>query len=535
MIRAAQLFVLVVGCSAIALLSFAAPRLDSTPLPPAPPRLLADELYPTPTGRGIRVRASGNFQAALDTAQPGDVISLEAGAVYRGNFILRKNSRPAWIVIQSSTTAPVLPLSDVRALSMSASGMPKLITPNDAPVVQTAPGARGYRFSGIEFTIADNVRTTRQIIAFGGTQTSLSETPSDLILDRCYVHGHALADVFRGVLLNSASSTIQNSYISDIHVAGHDSQAILGYNGPGPFKIVNNYLEAAGENIMFGGGDPSIPNLIPSDIEIRNNHLFKPLQWRDDKPGRRWTVKNLLELKNAQRVLITGNILENAWPDAQAGTAVVWTPRNHGAAPWAVVQDVLFRDNVVKNAVGGVGMQASDDERPSQPLRRVAVVNNLWVSIERSFLTLAVPAAPAEDIVVDHNTAIPTRYLSFDLDASAVPAVRRFQFTNNLIGFGVYGVKFPNSKVDVDRMMPGATIASNALVLDRNLTSMAKAADGERSKAGVRKSFVLSDASAAGLNGDGTLTSRSPLRAAGTDGKDIGVDFRLLYHRGPAR
>lgn len=30
-----------------------------------------------------------------------------------------------------------------------------------------------------------------------------------------------------------------------------------------------NFLEAASENVMFGGADPQIPGLVPADIEIR--------------------------------------------------------------------------------------------------------------------------------------------------------------------------------------------------------------------------------------------------------------------------
>ena len=129
------------------------------------------------------------------------------------------------------------------------------------------------------------------------------------------------------------------SYISDIHVVGQDAQAILGWNGPGPFKIANNELEASGENVMFGGAARASNN-IPSDIEIRGNHFFKPLSWRVGSPsyaGHHWSVKNLLEFKNAQRVLVTGNILENNWLDSQIGMAFLLTPRaEFGKAPWAM-------------------------------------------------------------------------------------------------------------------------------------------------------------------------------------------------------
>ncbi len=46
------------------------------------------------------------------------------------------------------------------------------------------------------------------------------------------------------------------------------------------------------------------------------------------------------------------------------------------------------------------------------------------------------------------------------------------------------------------------------------------------------------NAAAAGLNADGTLTPKSPNRRAGSDGKDIGVDFDELlsaYTGQPAR
>jgi hypothetical protein len=165
--------------------------------------------------------------------------------------------------------------------------------------------------------------------------------PHDLILDRLYVHGSPSVTLRRGVTLNSAAAAVIDSYISDCHEDGSDSQAIGGWNGAGPFKIVNNYLEGAGENFMLGGTDPSIQNLVPSDIEFRRNHCFKPLTWRIGDPsyaGRPWSVKNLFELKNAQRVLIDGNVFENNWTMAQNGFAILFTVRNQdGAAPWSVV------------------------------------------------------------------------------------------------------------------------------------------------------------------------------------------------------
>jgi hypothetical protein len=124
------------------------------------------------------------------------------------------------------------------------------------------------------------------------------------VIDRCYLHGTETKDAVRGVALNSAWSAIIDSYLSDFHATSVDSQAIGGWGGPGPFKIVNNFLSGAGENVLFGGADPRIVGLVPSDIEFRRNHVFKPFSWKVGDPayaGIRWTVKNS-ELKNAQRV-----------------------------------------------------------------------------------------------------------------------------------------------------------------------------------------------------------------------------------------
>ena len=84
-----------------------------------------------------------------------------------------------------------------------------------------------------------------------------------------------------GIALNSGDTTIADSYVSDIKGVGIDTQAIGGWNGSGPYRIHNNYLEAAGEVIMFGGDDPKIPSLVPSDIEVRGNTVSRPLSWRD--------------------------------------------------------------------------------------------------------------------------------------------------------------------------------------------------------------------------------------------------------------
>src|SRR5207248_6099170 len=180
-----------------------------------------------------------------------------------------------------------------------------------------------------------------------------------------------------------ASTTIANSYIGGIKAAGQDSQAIANWNGPGPYTITNNYLEAAGQNIIFGGSDPAIANLIPSDITIRGNYLTKPWAWRSDSTS---NVKNLFELKNAQRVVVDGNIMENNWLAAQAGFAIVLTPRNQdGACPWCTVQQVQFTNNLVRHVSSGFNILGTDNLHPSGILNNVTIRNNLFEDVSTAY------------------------------------------------------------------------------------------------------------------------------------------------------
>ena len=80
------------------------------------------------------------------------------------------------------------------------------------------------------------------LVRFGNAQQTAAQVPHDFIIDRSYIHGFPTQEVQRGVALNGAEITVSNSHISDIHGRGYDTQALCGWNGPGPFHIINNYL-----------------------------------------------------------------------------------------------------------------------------------------------------------------------------------------------------------------------------------------------------------------------------------------------------
>src|SRR5215471_709436 len=331
----------------------------------APPKYRVDTSMPKIEGRLIHVSSEKDLQSALDEARPGDEVALAPGTEFLGSFILpRKDNgdgqQARWITVTSGQS-PLSPEPGVRVTPASTHRFPKLVSQNAEPALRAAPGAAYYRLVGLELTISPSVKINYGIVRLGeGTETARDQLPHHILIDRCYIHGLPAANVRRGVALNSAASAVIDSWISDCHEAGADSQAICCWNGAGPFEISGNYLEAAGENVMFGGADPSIPTLVPSDITFTRNYCRKPLSWRTaaSASGARWSVKNLLELKNADRVLIENNVFDNNWVDAQTGYAILFKSVNQdGNAPWSVTRNVVFRNNIVRHVSSAINIE----------------------------------------------------------------------------------------------------------------------------------------------------------------------------------
>lgn len=312
---------------------------------------------PVQTGQTITVNAGDNLQNALNSAQPGDTIVLEAGVTFTGNFTLPAKSNPdnKWIVVKSSKESS-LPPQGVRVKPSDAVNMPKIVGANGSYALAAAAGSSNWRLTGLEITLpATFTGINYGLLMLGelsAPQTSLASVPKNFVVDRNYIHGYSNVTVRRCIALHSANTAIIDSALMECHEKGADSQAIWGSNGPGPYKISNNLLQGAGENVMFGGNDPAIPNLVPSDIEITRNHFYTPVAWKGV-----WTKKNLLELKNAARVLVEGNVFDGSWTDGQQGWAVMFRSANQdGDCRWCRTTDVTFRRNYITNAAGGVNV-----------------------------------------------------------------------------------------------------------------------------------------------------------------------------------
>lgn len=380
------------------------------------------------------VLAGQSLQTAINNAVAGDILSLEAGATFTGPISVTKE-----ITIQSSRLAELPP--DVRVSPADAGKMPRIITPGRGePALQVPIGTANVKLLGIELAQPELNAICYDLVRLGDSsvaQNTLEKAPHHIVIDRCYIHAHENGELKRGVALNSAHTDILNSYISGFKVKGQEAQAVAGWNGPGPFRIINTYLEGAGENFIYGGALPFIPNLLPADLEMRRCHLFKPPSWKGV-----WTVKNILELKTMRRAVIDGNIFDGNWLDAQQGYSILFTVRPNDSGSAAVIEDVEFTNNIIRNVAAGLHLLGQDDLFTAGPkerrLRRVRVANNLWEIDHAKWGgdgCFAKIVSGTEDVTIDRNTVIQ----SGNIAKIGGDTHTRLIFTNNIIRHNEYG------------------------------------------------------------------------------------------------
>jgi hypothetical protein len=458
------------------------PPRDSTPvIPPQGPGVLPPYNAPqlparsvdiaprAPATRTVRVPAGDGaaLQRALNTAAAGDEIVLADGATYVGAFRLpNRVDRGGTVVLRSETvTVP----ARTRMRPVNASRLATLVTNSVFPALTTEEGAHGWRVVGLGIRLADGVADNYGIVTIGsGIETSVSQFPQDIILDRVSITGSTTGNTSRCLSLNGISLAIIDSWLSECHAQGRDAQAIAAWTGNGPLLIENNHLEGSGQAIMLGGADPRIANLTPSDITIRRNHLFKPLNWAG-----RWTVKAALEIKHAERVLLEGNVIENHWSDAQVGYAVLFQAISQdNTAPWSTVRDITFRLNAIRNSRSGVNI-LSRVSPPGAPLlpasRRILFADNSFESVGRDPITGQ--AGRFIQLLGDIEDATLVQNTFFGVGASnavlfdGAPLVRLVLASNVFAAatYGVIGSGAGEGNPSLQQFAPGSSFRGNVL------------------------------------------------------------------------
>lgn len=506
---------------------------------PVMPQEWLDGCLPT-TPNEITVCAAGcdytnsQLQQAINQALPGTTIRLESGATYVGPFNLPEKFGEGWIVIRTDVPDDQLPPLNSRIDPSYAPVLAKIEAKPTLSAITTSSRAHHYAFFGVEFRTQG---FSWNVITIGNGESLLADLPDQFLFDRIYLHGHPTLGSRRGIAMNGRRIAVVNSWIDNFKEEGADSQALCAWNGT-TFKIVNNRLEGAGENIMFGGAITNVPDMLMADIEFRNNHVIKPLAWKADHPdyeGTDWSMKNLFELKNATRVWVRGNVFEQNWADSQTGFAILFTPRTEGGAcPWITVSDVTFEHNIIRHTGSGFNIAARDNSLPTIPTARIWIHNNLiedingniWGGDGRSLQILS----GVEDLSVDHNTFInPYGNTFVNADGISFPNTN-FRYTNNITSHGVYGLHGSGKGVgngSLTSYFPGAVVEKNVIANGINTTAnpsnypMGNFFPGQMTNIG----FVNYNN---GIGGDYTLLSSSPYIGVGTDGRDPGVAIDTL-------
>jgi hypothetical protein len=511
------------------------------------PYQVATFCTPIPAGqRQVTVSTGDELQKALDQAAGGDTILLDDSATFRpvapeGSFMLRNRQLQAgqWVTIRSANRAfdadGALPPS-MRVDKANANVMPKLrATAVNMGAIRAEAGARGFRLIGLDIGVDDGVAQLTNLVELGsGRDTKVDSEPADIVIDRSYLHGNDKGDFRRGVALNGVRLAIVDSYLENFHDAHSDSQAIGGWNGAGPFKIVNNFLEAASENIMFGGSDPAIDGLVPADIEIRRNLSTKRLSWRTAGLA----AKNAFELKSGRRVLVDGNVFEHVWTSGQNGTAIVLKSTNQeGRCTWCVTEYVTFSNNIVRDAASGMAINAAEvgAKGLTLPLKanHIRVTNVLFLNIGSAEWgtggKLLRVTNGVSDVEITHvtSTSNPNGILDPQNTADLNP---NLVFKNNIVERKLYGIGAGANEgiVTITKNFAPFVYNQNVLVNTSAATDQSIADVALKSRYPPVTSIAPNWNAVGFQNGGYRLAPTSPYLRAGDDGKDPGVDVDAL-------
>jgi hypothetical protein len=546
---------------------------------------VATAMSDTPApGSVINVKSGGDVQSAINSAQCGQTIQLQAGATFSGPFTLPAKScdNQHWIVIRTSSPDSALPAEGQRVTPCYAGvaslpGRPSYNCSNptnalakvqmaiggDGPF-QLADGASFYRLIGLEIMRPTGVKGSAILISFLGTA-------DHIILDRSWLHGQAQDETRNGVSMKGGTYVaVINSYLNDFHcIAGtgsctdaHAISAGVTDTQDGPYLIQNNFIEASGEEVMFGGGAAT---KTPTDITITGNHFWKPWQWMEGNnpfvggpDGHPFIVKNHMEFKNAIRVLAEANLMENSWGGfTQNGFAILMTPKNQhtksgqNVCPICQVTDVTIRYTRISHGGGGIVMgtaiSGNGDGSGGYALAgaRFSVHDVVMDDLSKKYvggggvfeMANGWPKNPLNTITINHVTAFPdpNSHILTVGDTVQTAPMYGLVFTNNLMVTGKYpvwnaygGGKYSCAAGDVplssiQNCFTTYTFQANGMIASPPHfppSSWPKGNLFPNTPADVQFTNYNN-----GNGGDYQLLPSSPYKNKGSDGKDLGADI----------
>jgi hypothetical protein len=268
-------------------------------------------------------------------------------------------------------------------------------------------------------------------------------------------------------------------------------------------------------------------------------------------------VKNHLELKNAVRVLIEANLMENCWGGfTQTGYGILLTPKNQhtpqgNVCPLCQVTDVTVRYVHIYHAGGGMalatGVSAGGKGGPALAGTRWSIHDLVLDDIHARnggqgnlfLISNGWPTNPLNTVTINHITGFPDsgRQLIFTGNQVTNESMYGLVFTNNLVitarypiwstGGGKGSCAYSNVPVTtIDNCFTTYTFANNALIEPppryKPSTWPSKNLFAPTIEAVKFTNFNGGD------GGNYQLLSRSPYKNKGTDSKDLGADIAGL-------
>jgi len=535
------------------------------------------------SGAIVSVHAGGDLQAALNSAHCGDTIELQAGATFSGSvdFPAKPCDNNHWIVLRTSAPDSSLPpegqrLTPCYAGVASLPNRPKYdcahpqnvlarlsysVSNGSGPVI-FMNGANHYRLIGLEITRPQDKTPVVALVSLGK-----GAAVDHLIFDRLWIHGTSQEETRRGVNMSGmANAAVVDSYLNDFHCTARsgtctDSQAVSGGTGDnlsGPWKIENNFLEAAGENILFGGGPATV---VPADITIRRNHFYKVPQWQPGTPGfvgglggDPFVVKNHFEIKNASRVLAEANVFEYSWGGfSQFGHSILVGPRNSynkntkqgNLCSVCEGTDITVRYNKISHVGAGfIFASVIVESMGAQAAGRMSIHDVVVEDIDATryrgvgnlFLVMnGWPKRVLNNVSIRHVTGFPDpdSHLLIIGNSLDDPQMSAFTFTDNLVIVPQYPVWAAGKPKDCARSDVPATVMTTCFTTFRFgnnvLASSPKAFPPDKWPAGNMFPSTIGDIGFVNFNsgngGDYHLAASSPYKGKASDGRDPGADI----------
>lgn len=538
------------------------------PVPLSNPRRsgIPDALSGTDRTIGTGATALQSMLNSLGTTlQPGDTITCPNGAVYNP-ITLPARSDANWIRIRSQAHKDGLLPAGTQVTPSDTGKMFKVLglglNATD-PFMVVPANTQGWQIIGMEGTWPRAVPLNEAGAL--GYYVGLDLWGRRFSLERSYIHPFdALSNLNLAIYDKGSDNQFWDSWLvahADATGIGNESHAIFisvhGDNqpagSPGRHHIENCEGRATGQ--VFMSGDQGSPSP-PPDISILRNHLYNPIEVFKQLPngttnsawnGKNWIMKNLFEIKTCQRLLLEGNTLENFWGGnaaEQNGEGIVLNYGGNTAGVDATLTHLTVRSNTfiqVENVMTvSTGYVFNSPPLPTL-FGPITVTNNLGLGIlgTMMFLNWA-----NYNVRFEHNTMVPQlgtprhqywggfgtiqsgRATNSGFKGTSTDSMVNLTVKRNITGWAGFGIDLLS--FDGGGLIPPTNATLNGYFASRVWAENAVFNNGGGVPSDIGITLYASATSAGISTSTGVLTSNSPLKAAGTDGKDLGVDFVAL-------